>query len=88
VAQVMSSPMSPRAMALASKATQLAAVAVFAYEGYVYNVVYLGRTLTAVGKEASSTMFAVLFNLFFALAVWSYLRCYFTDPGRIPTRWQ
>jgi len=61
---------------------------VFAYEACVYNVVFIGLILPGVGKDDFRLPFAVVFNLFFALAVLSYLRARLSDPGAVPQSWQ
>jgi len=63
-------------------------IAVLAFEGLVYNVVFLGRILPALGKDKYVVPFAVLFNLVWILAVWSCLQAYRTNPGSVPTRWR
>mmetsp|Transcript_43947 Transcript_43947/g.87162 ORF Transcript_43947/g.87162 Transcript_43947/m.87162 type:complete len:342 (-) Transcript_43947:44-1069(-) len=72
----------------ASLATQSVALAVFLYEGFAYNMVYLRRILPAVGKAALIPPFAILFNLSWGLAIWSYMKAHWVDPGTVPQRWQ
>jgi len=62
-------------------------VAVLVFEGLVYNVVFLGRILPALGKSIYAAPFAVVFNLVWIPAVWSYLQAYWTNPGSVPTKW-
>eukprot|EP00928_Gymnodinium_smaydae_P011948 TRINITY_DN14371_c0_g1_i1.p1 TRINITY_DN14371_c0_g1~~TRINITY_DN14371_c0_g1_i1.p1 ORF type:complete len:304 (-),score=51.27 TRINITY_DN14371_c0_g1_i1:155-1066(-) len=60
--------------------------AVFLFEWYSFNIKYAlprldsGRSLLIVGT--------VCFNFAWALAFCSWLRCAFTDPGRVPRKWQ
>merc|ERR1719245_1328217 len=63
-------------------------IAVFLYEGFAYNIIFLGRILPAVGKDALVFPFAVVFNLFWGLAIWSYAKAHLSDPGRVPERWK
>lgn len=63
-------------------------IVVFLYEGVTYNVIFLGRVLPAMDKSSLVLPFAALFNSFWILAVWSYLRAHAADPGSVPWRWQ
>lgn len=76
------------AVLCASQAVQGVAVAVFLYEGFAYNVIYLRRILPAVGKQSWVTPFAIIFNLLWVLAIWSYVAAYAANPGKVPQRWQ
>jgi len=62
-------------------------VAVLVFEGLVYNIVFLGRILPALGESTYIVPFAMVFNLVWILALWSYLKAHWTNPGSIPTRW-
>eukprot|EP00929_Paragymnodinium_shiwhaense_P119838 TRINITY_DN91749_c0_g1_i1.p1 TRINITY_DN91749_c0_g1~~TRINITY_DN91749_c0_g1_i1.p1 ORF type:complete len:483 (-),score=30.87 TRINITY_DN91749_c0_g1_i1:88-1440(-) len=70
-----------------SRGTMCVCLGIFTYIGTVYNLIYLGRILPAVGKEALVLPLGLLFNCLFGLALWSYARCHLTDPGRVPQRW-
>jgi len=62
-------------------------IAVLVFEGLVYNAVFLGRVLPALGKSALVIPFGLVFNVVWILAVWSYLQAHWTDPGFVPMRW-
>lgn len=68
--------------------TTSAVVAMFLYEGFAYNVVFLRRILPAVGKEQLVLPFSICFNVAFGMAVWSYVRARASDPGKVPQAWQ
>jgi len=70
-----------------SQATMSVSIAIFLYEWFAYNIIYLGRILPAVGKGALITPFAVLFNVIWGLGMWSYARAHIADPGVVPKRW-
>jgi len=72
----------------ASQATMTVSISVFLYEGFAYNIIYLGRILPAVGKQALILPFAIFFNVIWGLAIWSYVRAHFSDPGRVPEKWR
>jgi len=48
----------------------------------------LRRILPAVGKDALVPVFRVLFNLVWALGLWSYHQAHWSDPGAVPARWR
>lgn len=58
-----------------------------AWTSYVYNGIFLKQILPSVGKDYLIIVFAVLFNLFWTLLVWSYLRTALTHPGSAPEEW-
>jgi len=66
---------------------------VFCFEWWSYNFLLVPRVLlSGKGHGAPSTCFSSWalvcgFNVSWALALWSYLRCAFTDPGRVPEAW-
>lgn len=68
-------------------ATMGAALMVFLYEGFAYNAVYLHRVLPAVDKKSLQTLFLIMFNTVWGMAMWSYLRAHSADPGSVPRRW-
>lgn len=68
--------------------TTSAAIVTYFYEGMVYNGVFLGQILPAVGKEPYVVPFLIAFNTSLGLALWSYYSARSSDPGRIPKRWQ
>jgi len=70
-----------------SQATMSVSIAIFLYEWFAYNIIYLGRILPAVGKGALITPFAILFNVTWGLGMWSYARAHISDPGVVPKRW-
>jgi len=80
--------MTSNALFCASQATQSVALAVFLYEGFAYNFIFLRRILPAVGNGGLVTPFAILFNIVWGLAIWSYLAAHTADPGAVPKRWQ
>jgi len=62
-------------------------IAVFIYEAFVYNLIFLRRILPAVDKSHYILPFGAVFNLFWALAFWSWLQAHLSDPGVIPDHW-
>mmetsp|Transcript_50470 Transcript_50470/g.129998 ORF Transcript_50470/g.129998 Transcript_50470/m.129998 type:complete len:423 (+) Transcript_50470:78-1346(+) len=79
---------SNNALFCASQATMGVSLSVFLYEGFAYNMIFLGRILPAVGKAAFITPFAILFNVVWSLALISYARAHLADPGIVPKSWQ
>merc|ERR1712150_401943 len=65
----------------------LVSLAVLLYTGFSYNVVFLYRILPLVGKRSFAIPFALIFNVPWALALWSYIAAGMSDPGRTPVRW-
>eukprot|EP00418_Pyrodinium_bahamense_P077494 CAMPEP_0179062304 /NCGR_PEP_ID=MMETSP0796-20121207/26860_1 /TAXON_ID=73915 /ORGANISM="Pyrodinium bahamense, Strain pbaha01" /LENGTH=369 /DNA_ID=CAMNT_0020759209 /DNA_START=21 /DNA_END=1130 /DNA_ORIENTATION=+ len=63
-------------------------VAVYVFEAFTYNVIFLGRILPALGRGALTMPFLVLFNLLWSLAFWSHLQAHLADPGIVPKEWQ
>mmetsp|Transcript_6460 Transcript_6460/g.14923 ORF Transcript_6460/g.14923 Transcript_6460/m.14923 type:complete len:493 (-) Transcript_6460:265-1743(-) len=53
-----------------------------------YNVLFLGRLLPEQGRTAVIFPLGLVFNTLWALAIGAYLRVQYTDPGRLPKRWQ
>lgn len=78
---------SSNALFRTSQATMSVSISVFLYEWFAYNIIFLGRILPAVGKGALITPFAVVFNIIWGLAMWSYARAHISDPGIVPKRW-
>jgi len=72
---------------LASYATMIASISVFVFEGIAYNVIYLGRILPALDKQALVVPFFVMFNFAWSMAVWSYVQAHRCDPGVVPEAW-
>mmetsp|Transcript_117471 Transcript_117471/g.328871 ORF Transcript_117471/g.328871 Transcript_117471/m.328871 type:complete len:294 (+) Transcript_117471:72-953(+) len=70
-----------------SQVTVTASLTAFLYEGFAYNVVYLGRVLPASGKSELIAPSLFIFNTFLGLALWSYLRTSWADPGIAPREW-
>eukprot|EP00416_Gambierdiscus_australes_P026441 CAMPEP_0171069356 /NCGR_PEP_ID=MMETSP0766_2-20121228/9096_1 /TAXON_ID=439317 /ORGANISM="Gambierdiscus australes, Strain CAWD 149" /LENGTH=356 /DNA_ID=CAMNT_0011525735 /DNA_START=34 /DNA_END=1104 /DNA_ORIENTATION=- len=60
---------------------------VFAYEAFVYNVIFLGRIVPALGQGMPALQFSVLFNVVWSLALWSFIQAHRTDPGTVPKQW-
>mmetsp|Transcript_88674 Transcript_88674/g.264547 ORF Transcript_88674/g.264547 Transcript_88674/m.264547 type:complete len:382 (-) Transcript_88674:16-1161(-) len=58
------------------------------YEALVYNLIFLGRILPALGRGALSLPFRVAFNLSWALALWSMLHAHLANPGVVPASWE
>ncbi|CAK0878777.1 unnamed protein product [Prorocentrum cordatum] len=79
---------SDESVVCASQATQALAISIFLYEGFAYNVVFLMRILPALGKQACTVAFAVVFNAFWGLALWAYFAAHAADPGTLPERWR
>lgn len=69
------------------QATMGITLSVFLYEGAAYNFIFLGRILPALGDDALCLPFRVVFNVVWGLALLSYLRAAFADPGVVPKRW-
>jgi len=63
------------------------ALFIFIYEVLAYNVVFLGRVLPAVGKQAIVIPLGVVFNVIWAMGMWSYAMAHSSDPGFVPERW-
>mmetsp|Transcript_12834 Transcript_12834/g.40492 ORF Transcript_12834/g.40492 Transcript_12834/m.40492 type:complete len:385 (+) Transcript_12834:121-1275(+) len=63
-------------------------ISVHLYEAFVYNVIFLGQVLPALGRESLTVPFRAIFNLVWGLALWSHLQAHFTDPGIVPQQWQ
>jgi len=63
------------------------ALSTFIYEAIVYNVVFLGRIMPAVGKGIMVVPLFVVFNLTWFLSIWSYAMAHLSDPGVIPDSW-
>jgi palmitoyltransferase len=79
--------MSVHASSWTAQATVTASLTAFLYEGFTYNAVFLGRILPAVGRENQVTPLLVVFNVIWGLALWSYLRVSWADPGAVPEEW-
>jgi len=69
-------------------ATTSATFAVFLYEGYTYNWIFLHQILPAAGKGDLVLPFLISFNVALGLALMSYMRARVEDPGVVPQRWQ
>lgn len=80
--------MAPSALSWVSAGSMGVSFAVFVYEGVVYNTVFLRRILPAYGKHSFIVPFLFLFDTVWILALISYVRAHFSDPGRVPTKWQ
>lgn len=63
------------------------ALFIFVYEALAYNIIFLGRVLPAVGKDAIVIPLALVFNAIWLLGMWSYVRAHLSDPGVVPERW-
>jgi len=72
----------------ATQATMSASLSCFIFEGAAYNIIFLGRILPAVGKDSLVVPFGIIFNVVWGLALASYARAHFADPGRLPKRWE
>mmetsp|Transcript_115147 Transcript_115147/g.321865 ORF Transcript_115147/g.321865 Transcript_115147/m.321865 type:complete len:355 (+) Transcript_115147:146-1210(+) len=70
-----------------AQATVTASLTAFLYEGFTYNAVYLARVLPAVDLDSEVYPRLVAFNLAWGLALWSYLRTSWADPGAVPEEW-
>eukprot|EP00927_Polykrikos_kofoidii_P066996 TRINITY_DN62547_c0_g1_i1.p1 TRINITY_DN62547_c0_g1~~TRINITY_DN62547_c0_g1_i1.p1 ORF type:complete len:314 (+),score=15.18 TRINITY_DN62547_c0_g1_i1:81-1022(+) len=60
---------------------------IFALEFYFYNVVALPLAVAGNAGLTFSFVKTFFFNVFWMLALCSYLRCYLTDPGFVPEAW-
>eukprot|EP00929_Paragymnodinium_shiwhaense_P050915 TRINITY_DN25633_c0_g1_i1.p1 TRINITY_DN25633_c0_g1~~TRINITY_DN25633_c0_g1_i1.p1 ORF type:complete len:329 (+),score=43.32 TRINITY_DN25633_c0_g1_i1:82-1068(+) len=60
----------------------------FLYVWAVYNFVFLRSVLPADGRSTHIPAFAAIFNALWVLAVWSYLRTHFTEPGYVTEEWK
>lgn len=72
----------------ASRAAVCFCIAVFAFDCVVYYLVFLRQFLPASGSDDCVFPFAVVFNVFFVLAIWSYFQAAFSDPGTLPESWR
>jgi len=63
-------------------------ISVFLFEGFAYNIIFLGRILPAVGKSELVSPFGIVFNVVWCLALWSYFKAHTSDPGVVPQEWQ
>jgi len=63
-------------------------VAVFLFLFYVFNVVYLGRILPAIGKGDLIPIYAILFNLVWCITMWCYAAVHYSDPGYVTDQWR
>lgn len=63
-------------------------IAVYLYEAFVYNAIFLGRVLPALGRGSLALPFSIAFNLLWCLAFWSHVQAHNTDPGSVPKQWQ
>lgn len=79
---------SNNALFRASQATMTVSIAVFLFEGFSYNLIFLGRILPAVGKQTLVLPFAVAFNIVWGLALWSYAKAHLSNPGIVPDPWR
>jgi len=70
------------------KAPMVFCVAVFAYEAYAYNFVFLLEILPAVDKQAFVPLLAVVFNTCWIMAAWTYMVVHVTDAGTITDQWR
>lgn len=61
----------------------------FAFEWYAYNLVFVPYSARRGGEDVVAVVARTLvFNALWALALWSFLRCSFSDPGFVPPDWQ
>lgn len=74
-------------VALKRKSTMLFAVFLFSFECIAYNLVFLQRILPARGKSAFVMPLALVFNVIWCLAAWSFLQAHLTDPGFVNETW-
>lgn len=63
-------------------------VFILVLEFYVYNLIYLGRILPAIGKAELVPCFAAIFNFFWLLTVWCYTVVRTSDPGSCTDQWR
>jgi hypothetical protein len=85
------SPLSPHAAKPKTPKSTLwmsiMSLVVFCYEGFVYNVIFLWRILPAVSKGHLVLPFFFMFNSAWGLAIISYCRARWGDPGTVPVHW-
>lgn len=62
-------------------------VLIFCYESAVYNFLFLAHILPSVDKEPLTLYWGIAFNTLWLLAISSYFRTHYSDPGRVPDRW-
>mmetsp|Transcript_44550 Transcript_44550/g.105577 ORF Transcript_44550/g.105577 Transcript_44550/m.105577 type:complete len:305 (-) Transcript_44550:13-927(-) len=66
----------------------LVILAVFGYEGYCFNFIFLRYTAAKYGATSVGVVLdALFFNLAWGLALWSYVQCTCSDPGLVPEQW-
>lgn len=75
------------AVLCAHKAAMLFCLTVFLFDFLVYNLVFLRHILPALGQWSLVIPLAAFFNPLWAIAIWSYCRACFADPGKIPEQW-
>jgi len=68
--------------------TMIISLIVLIFEGTVYNLVFLNRLLPALGLTGRIIPFMLMFNLFWGMALWSYLCAHLADPGVVPESWR
>mmetsp|Transcript_14386 Transcript_14386/g.26662 ORF Transcript_14386/g.26662 Transcript_14386/m.26662 type:complete len:304 (+) Transcript_14386:148-1059(+) len=72
----------------ASGVPVLFVVFIFLYEWYCYNFIFIVHVLLPSDNAGWAPACALLFNVVWGLALWSFLRTTCTDPGRVPEDWQ
>ncbi|CAE8601267.1 unnamed protein product, partial [Polarella glacialis] len=60
---------------------------IFLYESVIYNYIFVFQLLPERGKENLQVTFLVVYNVLWSLAALSFLRTRYSDPGRLPDRW-
>jgi len=70
-----------------SRGMMLGGISIFVFENFVFNVVYLGSILPALGKESYTIPFFLLFNSFWGMAACCFIRAHCTPAGTVPEEW-
>eukprot|EP00747_Dinoflagellata_sp_TGD_P223954 gnl/TRDRNA2_/TRDRNA2_95923_c1_seq1.p1 gnl/TRDRNA2_/TRDRNA2_95923_c1~~gnl/TRDRNA2_/TRDRNA2_95923_c1_seq1.p1 ORF type:complete len:333 (+),score=44.84 gnl/TRDRNA2_/TRDRNA2_95923_c1_seq1:133-1131(+) len=60
---------------------------IFFFEWYVFNFIFVVR-VEGMRAPAVAVLAAVPFNTVWLLAIWSFFRCSFSDPGFVPEAWR
>jgi len=68
--------------------TMVLSLLVLLYCGTTYNVVFLGRVLPTLELTGQIVPLMLFFNLFWGMALWSYLCAHLADPGVVPAAWR
>lgn len=62
---------------------------ILAWYNYVFNTMWpkVHGNFSLPSEDPISLANLIIFNLLFAMLIWSFLQTMFTDPGQIPIYW-